>query len=153
MEGGGKPMLAKPWSVITSERPVGPRASAAWLAARGLEVRPRWQVAITLDTRSPRDAGTVYDTSLHIAIDADEWGVVFSHGSGMSWVRVIDAPTIQDRDDYNLVAALPPLHRLGVLVQSLEDRFQVRFRRQHATIRTNLRNADQKIVLWVVAAL
>jgi hypothetical protein len=139
---------------LPAEKRVGPRASAAWLSARGLyaPVGVAWQVTISLGIDEQPSPARRTETQLDLAIDANEWGLVFRHGSGTSWIRVLDAPTIE-RDDFGLIAELPPLRNLGVLVESLEQRFKIRMRRQQATIRTNIPSSDQRILLWVVASL
>lgn len=126
----------------------GPQETAQWLTARGLfATLAPWRVSITLETKEADG------TQLMLVIDRGEWGLRFTHGSGVSWIRVTTAPTIQERDDFNLLPQTPHLRNIGKLVQSLEDRFQIEFRRQHAAIHTNLKNAEQKLLLWVIASL
>ncbi len=133
--------------VVTAKPAVGPQETAQWLAARGLfpSVTP-WRVSITIDAKD-------VSSQLMLVIDRAEWGLRFCHGSGVSWIRVTAAPTVQERDDFNLLPQIPPLRSVGKLVQSLEDRFHLELRRQHASIHTNLTGADQKLLLWVIAAL
>ena len=131
------------------DKAAGPRASAAWLTARGLYApSPKWHVTIEFGVT---DLGS--DTRLHVAISSTEWGFVFRHGTGTSWIRVTNAPIIHETDDFGLLAQTPVLRNLGTFVHALEDRFQVEFRRQHAEIRTNLGDVNQKILLWVIASL
>ena len=126
----------------------GPPETSQWLAARGLfaTIAP-WRVSITLHAK---DSDT---TQLLLVIDRNEWGVRFNHENGVSWIRVTNAPTIQERDDFGLMPQLPRLRSIGKLIQSLEDRFEIEFRRPHASIVTNLNNAEQKLLLWVIASL
>jgi hypothetical protein len=132
-----------------------PRATARWLAARGL--RPpaeRWKVTIALDIADPRVvSGPDLDTRLHIMIDSVEWSVFFCHRSGTSWIRVADVPRVHERDDFGLLSHVTELRGIGAFVQWLERRFHLQFRRPHAAIHTNLVDAQQKILLWIVAAL
>jgi hypothetical protein len=134
-----------------------PYATARWLAARGL--RPptgeRWKVTIELDCVNPRAVrpATAIDTRLQLVIDSFEWSVMFSHGSGSSWIRVMDAPRIHERDDFGLLPHVTDLRGLSGFVRGLERRFHVEFRRPHATIHTNLVEAQQKILLWILSAL
>jgi len=136
----------------------GTTASALWLAARRL--RPpgteRWKVTIALDIVDPRvaPAATMLGTRLHIMIDKLEWGVmVFHPRRGSSWIRVVNVPRVHDRDDLGLLPHVTELRHLGRLVQSIERRFQIQFRRPHAEITTDLIAAHQAILLWVVSAL
>lgn len=132
-------------------------ASARWLAARGLSSpgTARWRVTVVLDIIDPRVARTAaeIDTRLHVMIDSREWSVFFCHGSGSSWIRVANLPHIHERDDFGLLPRVTELHDLGELVLWIERRFHLRFRRQHAAIHTNLADAHQKLLLWIVAAL
>jgi hypothetical protein len=132
-------------------------ATARWLTARGQRPRggERWKVTIGLDCVNPRVAlpSTAVDSRLQIVIESFEWSVLFCHGSGSSWIRVMDAPRIHERDDFGLLSHMPDLCGLGALVQWIERRFQLQFRRPHATIHTNLVEAQQKILLWIVSAL
>lgn len=134
-----------------------PYATGRWLADRGLwaPTGERWKVTIGLGCGNPRVAlaGDAVNTRLQIVIDSLEWSVLFCHGSGSSWIRVQDAPRIHERDDFGLLPHVTDLRHLGVFIQSLERRFQVEFRRPHATIHTNLVGADQKLLLWVVCTL
>ena len=134
-----------------------PCASTRWLAARGLRppLDQRWKVTIALDIIDPRVAqpGPELDTRLHIMIDSVEWGVFFCHRSGSSWIRVANAPRVHERDDFGLLPHVTELRGIGRLVQWIEQRCQLQFRRPHAGIHTNLTDAKQKILLWIVAAL
>jgi hypothetical protein len=137
-------------------RPPPPYATARWLAGRGLSAPGGdWKVTIGLGCGNPRVAlaSDAVNTRVQIVIDSFEWSVLFCHGSGSSWIRVLDAPRIHERDDFGLLPHVTDLRRLGMFIQSLERRFQVEFRRPHATIHTNLVGADQKLLLWVVSAL
>src|SRR5690349_12114749 len=105
-------MVAMAVPVVGVEKPAGERAAAAWLAARGLyaPVRDRWHVAIALDCVGRR-AGS--ETRLEVTINPNEWGFVFCHGSGTSWIRVADGPEVHDRDDFELLPNVPVLRNLG----------------------------------------
>ena len=131
-------------------RPVGPRATAAWLLARGIYVPPTltWEVTIAMDSGTARPAAQI-----NIALDSLEWGFLFTCETGTSWIRVLEAPTVHDKDDFALVDKTPALRNLGTLVRQIEHRFELEFRRTHAAIHTNLANADDKIRAWVVASL
>jgi hypothetical protein len=148
-------------NLIRTAHDVIPRAppypSATWLAARGLHppVGGRWKVTIVLDVVDPRTttASSMINTRLHVLIECFEWSVFFCHGSGSSWIRVTTVPRVHERDDFELLAHVTDLRGLGSFIQRIEQRFQLRFRRPHAAIHTNLIDADQKLLLWVVAAL
>ena len=138
--------------VVTPIRPklIGPRATAAWLSARGLYVPPvqAWEVTILMDA-DPGDP----PAQLNIALDSLEWGFMFAFDKRMSWIRVATAPAVHEWDDFGLVDVTPPLRNLATLVQMIEDRFEIRFRRAEAKIRTNIENSEDKIRVWTVASL
>jgi hypothetical protein len=129
---------------------IGPSDSARWLSARGLRAAPgeRWATTIVLD-----DDALAPTWQLQIAIEALEWSFCLTHENKMSWIRVLDVPRIQERDDFDLLSQSPALRNLAALVQWIEDRLQTRFRRAHARIRTTLPDAHAKIRLWVAASL
>jgi hypothetical protein len=134
--------------VLPMRELVGPSATASWLTARGIRAPERWTITIGLydDARAPT-------CDLQIVIDAREWGFCLSRANKLSFIRVLDAPRIQTRDDFDLLRRTPSLRDLAKLVQWIEDSFDVRFRRAHATIKTTLANAEDRIRLWVVASL
>ncbi|HEU4734193.1 MAG TPA: hypothetical protein VFT22_40155 [Kofleriaceae bacterium] len=139
-------------------RAVLPYASARWVAARGLHPPSSgepWKVTILLDVVNPRVvlADTAVRTRLQIVIESFEWSVFFTHGSGASWIRVTDAPRVHERDDFGLLPHVTELRNIGRLVQWLEQRFKLEFRRPHAVIHTNLVDAQQNILLWIVSSL
>lgn len=138
--------------IVVGVRPklVGARATAAWLSARGLYVPPTlaWEVTIGLDTDPLKPPA-----QLNIALDSLEWGFMFAFDKRMSWIRVGNAPAVHEWDDFALLGATPNLRNLTALVQTIEDRFELRFRRACATIRTNIANADDKIRMWTAASL
>jgi hypothetical protein len=131
--------------------------TATWLAARGLSPPEsgRWRVTILLDVVDPWGAPSDVEinTRLHLMIEPSEWGVLFCRGSGSSWIRVRPAPQVHERDDFGLLPHMPELRGLGPFVQWLERRFQIQFRRPQAVIYTNLADAHDKLLLWIVAAL
>lgn len=140
-------------------RSAGELAAIAWLSACGLvppSMGALWEVAISLDViderASTKFADTI-DTRFHIAIASTEWGLYFCHHSRASWIRVTDLPFVHERDDYLLLPHVPPLRDLGRLVRSLETRYRIRFRRQHAAIRSTLPNAEDNIRRWVGTAI
>jgi hypothetical protein len=136
----------------------GMLATGSWLAARGLLVPPRtrWEVTIALDVVD-RPAQAAFsearDTRFHIAIASTEWGFYFCHHGRASWIRVTDVPFVHERDDHALLVRMPPLRALGRLVRSLEDTYCVRFRREHAAIRSTITGAEPAIWEWVLADL
>ena len=133
-------------------------ASGAWLGARGLNLPSAapWDVFIALDVvdrpATPNFDGKI-DTRFHVSISRDEWGFFFCHQSRVSWIRVTDVPEVNERDEHGLVNAVPALRDLGKLIAMLEDRHEIRLRRQHAAIRTSIAGAEPTIRLWVVASL
>jgi hypothetical protein len=131
-------------------------ATSAWLSARGLIAPPRWTVSIALDARpqpASHEFDAAHDTRFHISLNREEWGFFFCHAGKASWIRVTDVAGVFERDEYALVADVPPLRDLGSLVQKLEERHTIRFHRQHASIRTNIPAADSTIRIWVAASI
>jgi hypothetical protein len=132
-------------------------ASTKWLAARRLNSpsRKHWMVAIVLDAADPRSvsAYTEVDTRLYIEIDSTEWGILFCRGRESSWIRVAGTPRVHEHDDFRLLPYVMDLRDLGAIVQLIERRFGLRFRRQHAVIHTDLDDAQQKILLWLLSVL
>jgi hypothetical protein len=127
----------------------GPLASAAWLVHRDVFPNdPKWSVEIVLVPEGEQvlDGAT---TSFQLAIYAEEWGFSFSHGSSLSWIRVTDVPFVHGRDELQLLAATPPLKRIGELLYQIERRFGLRFDRPRATIRTTIAGAEPKIRAWL----
>jgi len=150
-------------------RSAGALATASWLSERGLWISPRtpWDVSISLghsrdssrdnSRDSSRDSSRevvgaplpATETRLRIAVASTEWGFCFCHRSGASWIRVIDVPSVHERDDFALRARVPPLRELGLLVRALEARHRIRFRREHAEIRSTVPDSEAAIRAWV----
>src|SRR5688572_18256082 len=146
--GGGVATYAKGLSA-------GALATESWLSARGLYVPPRtpWEVSISLDIvdeSTPTNFVEIADTRLRVTIASTEWGFSFCHHSRASWIRVTDVPFVHERDDYLLLAQVPPLRELGRLVRSLEETYRIRFRRGYAMIRSTIGGAEPVIRAWVV---
>jgi hypothetical protein len=143
--------------VHTSPRSWASDPSAMWLAARRLNspARKHWMVAIVLDAAAPRgtSVGAEDNTRLYIEIDSTEWGILFCRGNDSSWIRVSNVPRVHECDDFGLLPYVTDLRDLGAIIRLLERRFHIQFRRQHATIHTDLVDAQQKILLWVLSAL
>ena len=139
-------------------RHAGALAASAWLSARGLSVASHlhWEVSIAMDVideqPSARFTDTL-DTRFHVAIASTEWGFYFCHHSRVSWIRVTDLPFINERDDYMLLPQVPPLRDLGRLIQTLEGKYRIRFRREHAAIRATIPDAEAAIRSWVVSSI
>jgi hypothetical protein len=140
------------------ERHAGALAASAWLSARGLRAPAKgaWDVTIALDVVDRAASPTVTsatDSRFHIAIAGSEWGFFFCHRGKVSWIRITDVPFINERDEYALLERTPPLRDLGSLVQALEEKYELTFKRRHASIRTNLPEAEQTIRIWLAAAI
>lgn len=134
-------------------RSAGALATAIWLSERRLWVSPStpWDVSIALDVAGVHASTTAaaIDTRLRISIASTEWGFFFCHHSGASWIRVIDVPFVHERDDFALRGRVPPLRDLGLLVRALEARHRLRFRRDHAAIRSTVPESEAAIREWV----
>ncbi len=126
-------------------------ASAAWLAEQELFPSDRrWSIEIVLaPTGAPAGEGAA--TSFQIAIYGEEWGFSFSHAGKLSWIRVTDVPFVHGRDEHELLAATPPLKRIGELLHRIEQRFDLRFDRGRPAIRTTIAGAEAKVRRWVEA--
>jgi len=124
------------------------RATAAWLASRGLRADGPWEVTIELD-----DHAVTPTARFAIAIDDEGWSFAFEHAGKASRIRITDDPVIQECDDFELMRSLPNLEQIGVLLTGLEHRYGVYFRRLHAQITTSIARAEPTIRLWVVACL
>lgn len=134
----------------------GSRASASWIGERGVTTPTgtRWHVEILLDVleaRAPSEHDEATATRFHIDIYSEEWGFYFCHGGRCSWVRVTDQPFVHGRDDYHLLGLTPALADIGQLLRHLELKHKVRFRREHAHIRTNVAGAEAPVRAWVAA--
>lgn len=133
---------------------VGATAAATWLRARGLPTPAgsRWHVEVALDVvdgPAPADYDEATATRFHIDIYSEEWGHYFCHHGRSSWIRVTDIAFVHGRDDYQLLTLTPPLPDIGRLVRQLEQKYGVRFRRDHALIRTNLDRAEVAVRAWL----
>jgi hypothetical protein len=146
------------YSPFSPERHAGALAAHAWLMARGLP-RPiggGWDVAIALevaDRPAPPSLTNPAESRFHLSISSTEWGFLFCHRGRVSWIRVTDVPYIHDRDDHGLLGRVPPLRDVGALVHAIEHKSAIRFRRDHASVRTNLAGAEPGLRAWITAAL
>jgi hypothetical protein len=125
---------------------LGARASAAWLAARGLDATrsPHWYVEIVLGGRDALDHG-------HFELDLypEEWGFVFRSGRRVSSIRITDQPFVHGSDDHALLAETPPLERVGDLVRAIERKRRLPFQRDDVTVRSDLARAEAAVRAWV----
>jgi hypothetical protein len=134
----------------------GRAGASAWLDARAIAAprTTRWHAELAMDVidgPAPVEFDERVDTRFHIDIYSEEWGFFFCHDGRASWIRVTDIPFVHGRDDYHLLGVAPNLDDIGALVRTLERLHQVKFRREHATIRTNLASGEASIRSWLVA--
>jgi hypothetical protein len=133
---------------------VGKLAAQTWSRSVGLSppALTPWHIEVSLDVR---DAPTSHlfddrrDTRFRIEIYSEEWGVFFCHLGKASWIRVTDVAFIHRRDEHSLLWRLPSLNDIGALLRALEKQYELRFRRDHALVRTNLPGAEAAVRLWV----
>jgi hypothetical protein len=119
----------------------GPLATAAWLVARGLFPKERnWFVEVVLTAPGARFEIEIYDT---------EWGFAFRHDDRVSWIRVTDIPFIHGRDEFALLDETHGLRSIGDVLRVVEQRYDLAFLREHATIRTNVENGEPAIREWL----
>jgi hypothetical protein len=132
----------------------GVLAARSWLAARGITPTGvhRWHVEVQLgvvDAPPPARFDIEHDTRFRIEIYSEEWGYFCCHGGQASWIRVTDIPFVHGRDDFRLLTLTPGLKDLATIVRTFEKRLDVKLRREHALVRTNLVNAEPAIRRWV----
>jgi hypothetical protein len=133
---------------------IGARESMDWLDARGLIVvqGKRWFVEIGLDVVD-RPASLTYsgdtDTRFHLNVYPEEWSVFFCHGSRASWVRVTDEAFVHGRDEHHLLGELSSIARVEDLLETLEKRYHLEFRRDRALIRSNVVGAKAAVRDWL----
>ena len=132
----------------------GKLAAQTWVRARSLSTPALtpWHVEVTLGVDHappPVELDEARDSRLRIEIYSEEWGVFFCHQGRASWLRVTDVPFVHGRDDFKLLAMLPPLKDLRFLVRSLEKQHAIALRREHAVIRTNVPSAHPAVHAWV----
>lgn len=130
------------------------RAASTWLGDRGIHAPTlkRWHVEVslaTLDVSAPVTYDDRVDTRFHVDIYSEEWGFFFCHGGRASWIRVTDIPFVHGRDDFRLLAQAPALSAIGTMLQTLENRHQLSFRRKLALVRTNIPGSEDSIRAWV----
>ena len=134
---------------------VGGQAAVGWLRARSISTPPttlRWHVEIAMGLEPappPSDFDETKTSRFHLDVYSEEWGVFFCHGGKASWIRVTDLAFVHGRDDHELLAIVPPLRDIASLLRELERRHGIRYQREHATIRTNLANAEPAIRAWL----
>ncbi len=133
---------------------IGSIDSNDWLRALGIQVRhgQHWFVEIALGI-DDEPLGQLWsgatDTRFQVYIYPQEWGFLFSHRSRTSWIRVADRAYVHGRDDYDLVGSAPPLREIAAFARGLEQRHRVQFRRDHALVRSNLYDIDERVRGWV----
>jgi len=132
----------------------GAQAAYSWVRERKLGSSKPWFIEVALDV-ADRPVSVTYngdtDTRFHLNVYPEEWSVYFCHGSRASWIRVTDQPFIHGRDDHELLAHLPDLDKIGYFMLTLEQRYRVKFRREHALIRTNLVGGQKALRDWLAS--
>jgi hypothetical protein len=127
-------------------------AVGAWLSARGLvpPMNQWWSIELALDVNVGRaEIGVpATGTSFHLHLNADAWGFTFSHDNRVSSIRVVDIPSVNGRDDHQLLASTPSLKELGPFVRRLEQRYDILFRRNAAAVRTTVAGAEPIVLAW-----
>jgi hypothetical protein len=134
----------------------GSIGAAAWLRSLG-QVPPtttRWFVEVAMATgeeRPPLEFDPASETRFHVNVYGEEWGVFVCCGGRSSWLRVTDIAFVHGRDDFSLLAMLPALHDVGQLLRHVETRLALTFRRDFASVRTNLAGVEPAVRAWVTA--
>ena len=135
-------------------RTAGALAASAWLTERGMSVptMSRWHAVVLLatDDQTPElEIDDARHSRFRIEVYSEEWGFFFCHGGRASWIRVTDVAFVHGRDDFRLLPSTPPLREVGVLLRRLEAHHALRFRREHAHVRTNVASAEPVIRRWL----
>ena len=138
----------------SSGRTAGSLAAATWLRTIGAAPRngDRWHVEIVLDTsgqRPPTDFDDRVATRFELGIYSEEWGFFFCHEGHASWIRITDLAFVHGRDDFGLLAVVPPLKDVGQLLRRLEQQHAIRFQREHASIKTSIADSESAIAAWI----
>jgi hypothetical protein len=146
-----------PMLMASGRQNVGAQATTGWLQARNVSTPPstlRWHVEIAMSTNDsspPVDYDEATATRFHLDLYSEEWGLFFCHLGKASWIRITDLAFVHGRDEYGLLPIVPPLRDVGTLIRELERRNGIRFQRKHASIRTNLANAEPAIRNWLAS--
>lgn len=124
-----------------------------WMRARGLSATAaRWFAEIVLDVvdRPPEQLWSgVLDSRFHLYLYPSEWSYFFCHGGRASWIRISEQALVHGRDDFGLVRSTPRLADIGGFVGELEQQHQLRFRREHALVRTSACEGESPIREWL----
>lgn len=137
---------------------LGARDSATWINAIDAKTSPtheRWYAEIAMSPahdRPPTDFDDAIATRLHLNIYSEEWGIYFCHRARSSWIRVTDVAFVHGRDDFKLLAVMPPsLAQISALVRGIETAEGIRFERRQASIKTNVERSEAAIRNWLIS--
>lgn len=145
---------ATPWRGVPVTS--GSYEAADWMHARGLDTpaSTRWYAEIVLDVvdRRPDQLWSgVADSRFHLYLYPSEWSYFFCHAGRASWIRIAERAVVHGRDDFGLVGSTPRLADVGRFLNNLEHQHRVRFRREHALVRTSAHDSEQTIRHWLAA--
>ena len=132
-------------------RTVGSDAVARWLRENGLESSLRaWTATIVLQPAMyVPGVAALGATRFQVELEPDMWSLCFSHAELTSRIRVCELPTVDGRDDHNLLVITPQLRDLGQLLRQLERRHAFRFHRELAEVRSNHPTIKDTAQRWV----
>ncbi len=148
------PAKAAPAKAAPAKAPAKASAdeSAAWLAARGLSTdKPKWNVQIYLSTED-RPCPEVYagiSAWCQLRVFSSEWDISLYRPNKSSRIRRIDGKNEAYEDDFKLVGKVTSLDKVGELIASFEAQQGVKFRRELASIRTNIAGAKKAVAAWL----
>jgi hypothetical protein len=136
------PSHEDPMSTLRGKR--GAIEATRWLELRRLDASnaPHWYVEIDIPSNVE---GMIFE----LRICQKEWGFVFRTPTRVSSIRVTDEPFVHGPDDLNLLSLTPRLDRIGDLLEALQKRFQMSFRRARAAVRSNFARATAIVRLWL----
>lgn len=101
----------------------------AWLSTCGVDVSRyrNWWIEIRLSAESSEG------TQLHVLVDSQRWGTRFVFAGELVEIR----HEVSDPCE------------LGMLLESLERRYEIRFRRSRPDVRSNVPNATSRVRQWL----
>lgn len=115
----------------------------AWLTDCGVDVSRfrHWWVEFKLVA----EAGT----RLSVRVDADRWGLSFTHSEKHSTISFAGDDVELRRDDHGIVHEAKDPSELGRLLCALERRYDIQFQRWLPEVRSNVPSAIPRVRQWL----
>jgi hypothetical protein len=86
---------------------------------------------------------------LSVRIDADRWGISFSHSEKHSTISFVGDDVELRRDDHEIVHEAKDPSELGRLLCALEQRYAIQFQRSLPEVRSNVPAAIPRVRQWL----